>query len=324
MELPALDNPSIVALGGGNGLATLLKGLKRHTSNLTAIVTVADDGGSSGRLRREMGVLPPGDIRNCLVALSDDESLMGRLFEYRFPEGELEGHSFGNLMLTALAQVTGDFEEAIRIASGVLEARGQVLPATLDKVFLRAVLKNGGFVEGQSRITGTSGSCREVFLEPAAVRPAATALAAIASADLIVLGPGSLFTSIIPNLLIPQIKAAVMESKCRRVFICNVMTQPGETTEFSAADHLEALQRHAGDQIVDTILVNMAAPDPKIVDVYARHGARPVQPDAKRLNEMGVRILITDVGFAAGDYFRHDYDRLGVAVMSLLGVQRGN
>lgn len=324
MISPVKDNPSIVALGGGTGLATLLRGLKRHTSSLTAIVTVADDGGSSGRLRRELGVLPPGDIRNCLVALADDESLMGRLFQYRFRDGDLAGHSFGNLMLTALAQVTGDFEEAIEISGGMLNARGKVVPATLDKVFLRAELSDGEFVEGQSRITCTKGSCRGISLEPGAVRPTAAALAAIAGADLIIIGPGSLFTSIIPNLLIPEIAAAIMESSCRRVLICNVMTQPGETTDFSAADHLEALQRHAGEKIVDTILVNMAEPDPGIVEAYARHGARPVESDEMRMSTMGVRVLRADVGFAAGDYFRHDHTRLGVAVMSLLGAQSGD
>jgi len=318
------DNPSIVTLGGGTGLATLLSGLKRHTSDLTAIVTVADDGGSSGRLRRELGVLPPGDIRSCLVALADDGSLMRRLFEYRFEDGDLAGHSFGNLLLTALSQVTDDFEEAIDVSGKMLGAQGTVVPATLDTVSLTAELSDGKILQGQSRIDGTAGFCRKVSLEPAAAQPTERALTAISGADLIAIGPGSLFTSIMPNLLIADMVAALMNTKCRRVFVCNVMTQPGETLGFSAADHLEALQRHAGKGIVDTILVNTAAPPPEIVAAYAREQAQPVEVDEVRLNELGVKVLKADVGFAAGDYFRHDDDRLGVAVMSLLGAQSGN
>lgn len=324
MKAAGKDNPSIVTLGGGTGLATLLSGLKRHTEDLTAIVTVADDGGSSGRLRRELGVLPPGDIRSCLVALADDGSLMRRLFEYRFQDGDLAGHSFGNLLLTALSQVTEDFEEAIDVSGKLLAVHGTVVPATLDTVTLKAELSDGKIVAGQSRIDGTAGYCKNISLEPAGTQPTAKALAAIANADLIAIGPGSLFTSIMPNLLIADMVTALKNASCRRVFICNVMTQPGETLGFSAADHLEALQRHAGTGIVDTILVNTAEPPPGIVAAYAREQAQPVEVDEERLNDMCVKVLKADVGFSAGDYFRHDHDRLGVAVMSLLGAQSGN
>lgn len=221
--------PSIVAIGGGTGLSVLLSGLKHYTGNLTAVVTVADDGGSSGRLRRELGVPPPGDIRNCLVALAEDESLMGLLFQYRFEEGPLAGHSFGNLLLAALTKVTGDFEEAVRLSSKILATCGKVLPASLDLVSLKAKLADDRVVAGQSFIANSLESCRRIWLEPANARPTEAVLTAISKADLIVAGPGSLFTSIIPNFLIREISEAVAAANCPRLFVCNVMTQPGET-----------------------------------------------------------------------------------------------
>lgn len=323
MDGGATAGPRVVALGGGTGLSTLLSGLKHHTSDLTAIVTVADDGGSSGRLRRDLGVLPPGDIRSCLEALAEDDSILRELFSYRFPEGELAGHSLGNLLLIALSDIAGSFEQAIAATERLLGAGGRVLPATLDQVALEAQMSDGRTIAGQARITGSRSSCRSVRLQPEKVQPAAAALAAVTGAELVVIGPGSLFTSLIPNLLIPELAAAVKAQQCRRLFVCNVMTQPGETVGFSAADHLETLQRHAGPDIVDTILVNTAAPPPEIVDAYAREGAQPVAIDEDRLESMGVDVLEADVGFAAGDYFRHDHARLGAAVMSLLGVRRG-
>ncbi|MHB1390801.1 MAG: gluconeogenesis factor YvcK family protein [Thermoleophilia bacterium] len=265
-ELPAA--PAIVVLGGGTGLATLISGLKHYTTRVTAVVTVADDGGSSGRLKREIGVVPPGDIRNCLVALAEDESLMGQLFQYRFDEGQLTGHSFGNLFLAALAKVTGDFEEAVRLSSKILAIRGAVLPASLDMVSLQAELADGSLVAGQSLISGSSQSCRRVWLDPATARPTEAVLEAIESADMLVVGPGSLFTSIIPNFLIEAIAAAVSAAHCPRLFVCNVMTQPGETLGFTAADHLAALTAHAGVTVADTILVNTIKPPPAIDRAY--------------------------------------------------------
>lgn len=306
-------------MGGGTGLATLLSGLKHFTTNLTAVVTVADDGGSSGRLRREMGILPPGDIRNCLVALAEDESLMGRLFQYRFEEGEgsLSGHSFGNLFLAALTKVTDDFEEAVRLSSKILKTRGTVLPASLDLVWLKAELDNGRMVEGQSAIAGSNRCCSHIWLEPEDARPTSAVLDAIAAADVIVAGPGSLFTSILPNLLIREIAEAVAGADCPRVFICNVMTQPGETMGFSAADHLEALVRHTQPGIVNNMIVNTAEPPAPLIEFYRDKGALPVVIDRERLDSFGVNIIYDGVA-SGGNYFRHDSDKLAAAVVSLL------
>nr|NLA06507.1 uridine diphosphate-N-acetylglucosamine-binding protein YvcK [Bacillota bacterium] len=236
--------PKIVVVGGGTGLSTLLRGLKEFTGNLTAIVTVADDGGSSGRLRREMGVLPPGDIRDCLVALADSEPLMARLFEYRFPEGDptgLGGHAFGNLFIATMSAITGDFDEAVKESSRVLAVRGRVLPSTLENVALVAQCQGGQVVCGESTIGRCSTRIEKVFLKPANPRALPEALESIAEADAIVLGPGSLFTSVIPNLLVEGIADAIRESRAPRIYVCNVMTQPGETDCFTAADHVEAI-----------------------------------------------------------------------------------
>jgi uncharacterized cofD-like protein len=311
------DNPAVVALGGGTGLAMLLRGLKKHISNLTAVVTVADDGGSSGRLRREMGILPPGDIRNCLVALAEDESLMGELFQYRFEEGPLSGHSFGNLFLAALTRVTGDFEEAVRQSSQILKTRGRVMPASLDLVSLKAELDDGSLVEGQSAITACNRSCRHIWLEPENARPTDAVLEAIAGADIIVAGPGSLFTSIIPNLLIGETVSAIAAADCPKVFVCNVMTQPGETIGFTAADHLEALISHTQPGIVDSIIVNTAKPPAPVVEFYRAAGALPVVIDEDRLEGFGVRVLLAEVA-SGGNYFRHDSEKLAAAIISLL------
>lgn len=315
-------NPAIVALGGGTGLSVLLKGLKKYVSNLTAIVTMADDGGSSGRLRRELGVLPPGDIRSCLVALAEDDSQMTRLFQFRFGDGPLAGHSFGNLFLAALTKMTGDFAESVKFAGDVLGARGAVLPASEDMVSLKAELSDGSLVEGQSFIASSLRSCRRIWLEPADAQPTAAALKAIAQADLIVVGPGSLFTSIIPNFLVRGISQAIAAAKCPKLFVCNVMTQPGETLGFSAADHLAALLEHGGTGIIDTVLVNTAEPPAQTIELYRAQGAQPVAIDAKRLASMGVSVLSADLGFAAGDYFRHDGARLAAAALSLAGVHK--
>jgi uncharacterized cofD-like protein len=304
-------------MGGGTGQATLLRGLKHYSSDLTAVVTVADDGGSSGRLRREMGILPPGDIRNCLVALAEDESLMGRLFQYRFDEGPLSGHSFGNLFLAALTKVTDDFEEAVRLSSKILATRGKVLPASLDLVTLRAELDDGRTVEGQSAIAESNRACRNIFLEPKEARPTDAVLEAIDKAQIIVIGPGSLFTSIIPNMLIEKIADAVEAATCPRVFVCNVMTQPGETLGYSVADHLDALIAHTGSSIVDTMIVNTFEPPLPIVEFYSAKGSAPVHVDMERLKDSDINIIFADVA-SGGNYFRHDSEKLAGAIMSLL------
>lgn len=249
--------PKIVAIGGGHGLSTLLRGLKEHTNNLTAIVTVADDGGSSGRLRREMGVLPPGDIRMCLVALADAEPLMTELFQYRFQKGTgLEGHSFGNLFLVAMNSITGNFEKALRESSKVLAVRGQILPSTLDDISLVAEHDDGQISHGESRLPEARKPIRRLYLQPNHPPAYPEAIRAILEADLIVLGPGSLYTSILPNLLVEDICTAVRAANAVKVYVCNVATQRGETDDFLVADHIAAMERHVGRDVFQYVLVN--------------------------------------------------------------------
>ena len=267
-------------------------------------------------------MIPPGDIRNCLLALSPEDSIMTQLLHFRFETGDLAGHSFGNLFLAALSQITGDFAEAVRVTGDLLDARGEVVPASLEQVCLKARLSGGKMVEGQWAITSSGSFCEAVFLEPEDAEPNEAAINAIENADLVVLGPGSLFTSIIPNLLFRQIREAIHRSSAPKLFICNVMTQPGETSGFSASAHLASLIQHAGTQIADTMLVNTAVPPPKIVEFYRSKGAEPVTVDEDGLSGYSQRILSADVGFAEQDYFRHDSDRLATAVTSLLGVHR--
>jgi len=251
----------IVAIGGGTGLSSLLRGLKEYTTNLTAIVTVADDGGSSGRLRHELGVLPPGDIRNCLVALADSESMMTDLFEYRFNEGDgLTGHSFGNLFLAAMSGIAGDFDSAIKESSRVLNIKGRVLPSTLANVALEATLEDGTVVLGESNISKSKSPIRSIRLVPESCEPLDEAIEAILAADAIVLGPGSLYTSVMPNLLVPGIAEAVERSMALKVYVCNIMTQPGETDGLSAADHARALLNGTGKMLFDHVLVNIEQP----------------------------------------------------------------
>ena len=249
--------PRVVAIGGGTGLSTLLRGLKEHTSNLTAIVTVADDGGSSGRLRRELGILPPGDFRNCLVAMAQAEPLMTRLFQYRFSEGSgLEGHSFGNLFIVAMSGVTGSFERAIYESSRVLAVGGRILPSTLSNIVISAQMEDEAVIRGESSITERGGRIKQLYLEPDDVEAYPEAVQAIEEAQLVIIGPGSLYTSILPNLLVKGIGEAVKDSKGMKVYVCNVATQKGETDGYSVADHVEALRRHAGDTLMDYAVVN--------------------------------------------------------------------
>jgi uncharacterized cofD-like protein len=286
--------PKVVALGGGTGLSTLLRGLKEHTTNITAIVTVADDGGSSGRLRRALGVLPPGDFRNCIAALADAEALTVQLFQYRFGRGmELDGHSFGNLFIAAMAGVTGSFERAILESSRVLAVRGRILPSTLQDVTLCADLRTEGltgpdWVEGESQITASELPIEHVFLQPDGVRAYPDAIRAILDADLIVAGPGSLFTSVLPNLLVEDIATAVRASRALKVFVCNVANQPGETDGFTLDDHVTTLERHVGREVFPYVLANRRQPPaladhPEIAPVpliyEARHGYQVLEAD---------------------------------------------
>ncbi|HYA62461.1 MAG TPA: gluconeogenesis factor YvcK family protein [Candidatus Sulfotelmatobacter sp.] len=300
----------VVALGGGTGLSALLRGLKEHVvrrsdqlpsaerpiTDLVAIVTVTDDGGSSGRLRREHRMLPPGDIRNCMVALSKDETLLARLFQYRFRAGRgLRGHNFGNLLLTALTHVTGDFAEAVRVSSRVLAIRGRIFPSTLSNVHLVATLTNGKRVKGETRISRSKLPIRKLELNPRRVRPLPLAIEAIQQANLILMGPGSLYTSVIPNLLIPEIARAILRSRAPRVYIANLMTQPGETTHYTLSDHLRAIQHHVPGHIIDAVVANRKPISPQVARRYRAQNAEPVLVDCDRIREQKVRLLTGDL-----------------------------
>ena len=312
--MSATPVPRITALGGGTGLASLLRGLKRAPVDLTAIVTVADDGGSSGRLRRELGILPPGDIRNCLVALADDESLMGRLFQHRFADGDLSGHPFGNLFLAALAEVTGSFDLAVQECGHVLKIRGEVLPSTLAHIRLWAERADGEVVSGETRIAGGVGACRRVWLDP---EPAAhpPALEAVRTADLVLLGPGSLFTSVLPHLAVPELADALTHTRALRVYVCNVMTQPGETDGFDAADHVERVL-DAAPGCVDAVVVHDGPLDPTAAAHYLAEGQAPVAPALERIRAMGLRAVAGDVA-EAGRVVRHSPAALASVLLDL-------
>lgn len=284
--------PKIVAVGGGTGLSMLLKGVKKITNNITAIVTVGDDGGSSGRLREEMGILPPGDIRNCIAALADDEDLVTKLFQYRFKTGEgLEGHSFGNLFLTALCSITGDMVSAVKESSNVLSIRGRVLPSTLDDMKLVAELEDGRIIKGESNIPEAKGKIKRLFTDPRECRPLDDAIHAIKDADLIILGPGSLYTSVIPNLLIKEIAKEITNSSAKKIYVCNIMTQPGETSDYSVSNHINAIIEHAGSKnIMDAVLVNDSLPD-NLAAKYKAANSFPVKLDVDNVKKSGVKIV---------------------------------
>ncbi len=306
----------IVAIGGGTGIGSLLRGLKAYSSNLVAVVTVADDGGSSGRLSKELGVLPPGDIRNCLVSLADDESLLSSLFDYRFQEGDgLEGHSFGNLFLAALNEVAGDFEEAIKRSSQILATRGRVLPATLTTVALCARHSDGTVTSGESAIPEAGKPIDEVYLEPGDCQPPREVLEAIANADAIILGPGSLYTSVIPNLLVGGVAEALAKAKAPKVYVCNVMTQPGETDGFDAADHVAAIGHHIEESVIDYALVNIEQPGTSALLHYQARGSEPVEPAFGRFH--GVEPIGANL-VDDNDLVRHDPDRLAAAIIDLI------
>jgi uncharacterized cofD-like protein len=287
----------IVVIGGGTGLSTMLRGLKRYTSNLAAVVTMTDDGGSSGLLQKQLGgILPPGDIRNCLVALADAEPLMQQLFQYRFATKDgadgLSGHSFGNLLIAAMADITGDFERAVEETSNILAIRGRVLPSTVENVVLVGEMEDGTEVTGETAIAHASSKVERIKLCPDAPRPLPDVITAIREADVIVLGPGSVFTSVVPNLLVREISEAIAASRAVKVYVCNVMTQPGESDNFSASDHLRVIEAHAGRRIVDHVLVNKTRPSDELLARYQKTGAEWVAPDVDRITAMGYRVVL--------------------------------
>ena len=313
--------PKIVAVGGGTGLSTMLRGLKRYTKHLTAVVTVADDGGGSGMLRRDMGMLPPGDIRHCMEALANTEPVMQQLLTYRFTEGSLSGQSFGNLILAALNGITGSFEEAVRQMSKVLAITGQIIPVTGADVQLEATFENGTAVVGESKIYQfkKEQDCRiqRVSLIPERPAPLPAAIEAIEGADLILLGPGSLYTSIIPNLLVDGVAHAIAQSDAPKVYVCNIMTQEGETEGYTAADHLEALLAHGEPGLVDLCLANSTPVRPGLVERYRAEDAAPLVVDRARIAALGLELEERPLASAGGDYARHDPDQLAEAILEI-------
>jgi uncharacterized cofD-like protein len=312
----------VVAIGGGTGLPVVLAALKRYlggrVTSLTAVVTVTDDGGSSGRLREELRVLPPGDVRNCLVALAEVEPLMAELFQFRFPgDGGLAGHSFGNLFLAALTQVTGNFLHAIRISGKVLAVRGTILPSTLDVVRLGAELADGRRVLGESQIRRQGAAIRRVFLEPGHARALPEVLEAIAHAHVVVLAPGSLYTSLIPTLLVDGVADALRSAAALKIGVANLMTEPGETDRMSLGDHLEAMYAHGGRGVVDGIVVHGRPLPPDVVDRYARAGALPVTPDRERVRALGIWVTEADLA-GPTELARHHPEKLGRVLARLI------
>jgi len=319
----------ITAIGGGTGLSSLLQGLKQYTSNLTAIVTVADDGGSSGKLRDDFGILPPGDIRNCLVALADTSPLMEELFQYRF-EGEstLGGHSFGNIFILALSRVTNGFEQAVQAASKILAIRGRVLPSTLSKVRLVAELANGTKTTGESNITKRKDKSpvKTLYLEPSGCQAPQSTLEAIQEADAIVLGPGSLYTSIMPNLLIGSIAGAVNNSSAIKLYVCNVMTQPGETDGYKASDHIKALYNNTSLRRIDYAVINNSTIPKPLAERYENENAHHVQVDLDEIKKMGITPIedafIAVSNIAGSEYIRHNPRRLAKAVIDIISIAK--
>ena len=319
----SLSNPAdvrpikVVAMGGGTGLSTLLHGLKQHVtlpgeepfdrmlpfiSELSAIVTVSDDGGSSGRLRKELNVPPPGDIRNCIVALAEKEALLSRLFQYRFKAGEgLEGHSFGNLFLSAMTEITGDFSEAVKHAAAILATRGNIFPATTSNAQLYAIMDDGSVVRGETNITGSNRRITELRMAPANARPAIAALRAIESADLITIGPGSLFTSLVPNLLVPDLSKAIKQSRAIKVYVCNLMTQANESLNLTASQHIVALYKHARHEFFDYALVNQTPASPTMAKKYAEKQQSQIVVDVESIEALGVKPIL-------GDYLAEEMD----------------
>ncbi|MBI2251444.1 MAG: YvcK family protein [Armatimonadetes bacterium] len=307
-----------VAIGGGTGLSNLLRGLKLHSSNIVAVVTVSDDGGSSGRLRKELGLLPPGDIRNCLVALADEESLMSELFQYRFSNGKsLEGHNFGNLFLAAMTNISGDFDKAIKHSSKILAIRGKVYPITLNNTLLCAEFHNGELVQGESNISKSKIPIKKIFLKPSDCEVYPSVLQAIKDADIIILGPGSLYTSVICNLLVPGVVKCINNSKALKIYICNIMTQPGETDHLtSASSHIKAILDHTGLKIFDYILVNKEVPY-KLLEKYQTSGAHLIKVDLEEIRKLGI-IPITAELISEENTVRHNPRKLANALMNFI------
>lgn len=311
--------PKIVIIGGGTGLPVLLRGLKKYPLDITAIVTVADDGGSSGRLRDELNIPPPGDVRNVLAALSDVEPLIEEMFQHRFKSSnELAGHSLGNLILAAMTSITGNFSYAIQEMSKVLNVHGKVLPAANQSVVLHAVMEDGFIVSGESKIPYSGKKIKKVFLTPKSIKPLPETIQAIRNADLIIIGPGSLYTSILPNLLVPKIGDEVIKAKAKKIYICNLMTQAGETHDFTASDHVKAIYDHLEQPFINTILVNSEDIPNDIQKRYSEEDAKPVHYDVSSLYDLGLEVIYGEIVSLNNGVIRHDTNEVAKILFSLL------
>ncbi|NFO87050.1 YvcK family protein [Clostridium botulinum] len=317
-----IKGPKIVVIGGGTGLSTMLRGLKYYTSNITAIVTVADDGGGSGDLREDLGMLPPGDIRNCILALADTEPIMENLLQYRFKEGKLKNQSFGNLFLAAMDGISDNFEEAVQKMSSVLAVTGKVVPVTLDNMELEATLKNGKVIKGESQIPEEAikqnSKIKNFRIIPENAKPLKEAIEAIREADAIVMGPGSLYTSIIPNLLVKDIAKEVRKSDALKFYISNIMTQPGETTKFKVSDHLKVLQKYGGKDIVNYVVANVGEVENELKEKYKLEDAELVKLDSEAVNNLGIKIIGDNLVKVSKGFIKHDSDKLAQVLVDTI------
>ena len=321
-NLQLSKGPKVVVIGGGTGLSVMLRGLKAKTYNLTAVVTVADDGGSTGRIRQDLDIIAPGDLRNCLVALADKEGLMEKLFAHRFGgSGNLTGHSFGNLFIAALIEVLGDVEEAMDATSKVLRVRGKVIPSSAEKIRLNAEMTDGRIVEGESQIPHAHGKIKRVVTTPEHPKAIQSAVRAIQEADAIVLGPGSLYTSIMPNLCVPDIVQAVRTSKAPKIYICNVMTQPGETDDYTVSDHVKAINRQAGGRVIDFVIANNGDVDPDVLQRYVATGSHSVIIDKKEVSQAGATLILSDL-INKENSATHDTKKLANVLFDLINALR--
>ena len=318
----AIDGPKIVVIGGGTGLSTMLRGLKKHSYNITAVVTVADDGGGSGDLRTDLGMLPPGDVRNCILALANTEPVMKDLLNYRFKDGRLKGQSFGNLFLAAMNGISINFEDAVQKMSSVLAVRGTVLPVTLDYMELEAELENGNIIKGESNIPEAvieqGSKIKELKIIPEEADALGDALAAIENADAIILGPGSLYTSILPNLLVKDIARAIEFNSCPKIYICNVMTQPGETTNFTVSNHITEIIKYCGNNVIDTVIANVEEISDILVTRYNEKNSQVVQLDREEVEKLGINIVEGNLVKVKYNYIRHDANALSELIIKTI------
>jgi len=301
----------VVTIGGGTGLSVLLRGLKKYPLEITAVVTVADDGGSSGKIRSDMNIPSPGDIRNVIAALSDVEPYLEKMFQYRFDSGEVKGHPVGNLMIAAMTDIHGDFSTAVKVMSRILNVRGTVLPTTNDIATLNAVLSDGEIIRGESSITKAGGVIDHVYITPSRVKPNEDVLKAIEEADYIIMGPGSLYTSIIPNLVISKVSEKIRESNAKKIYVCNVMTQHGETDNYTVSDHIVAINKHVEENIFDLVIANSREFDDSILSKYHKEKQEPVKIDQEKIKELGIKLIKNnDVGIVDNNTIRHNADKV--------------